>query len=282
MRYKKNSNLLPILNSLRLQIFETSYLEKGNDWHFKHIVSPFNRLYFVKGGDASVRPSFDVGAYTALEPGKIYLIPLGRSFDYICQSHIEKLYIHFRLEVIEGLDLFELMRSNSATAVVTPLELKSHRPISEWRSLFNKAYESEEIADVLKFDGQLKELLASNVSFSLSSISALILHQKKYAEELQFIKQNLRHGLSIKDVSMISGKAEAKFSRDFRRDFGFSLKSYLLRSLTRKAQEKLWLSSEPINQIAAELGFDDVYYFSRFFKKYSGKTPSEFRQDSGL
>ena len=35
----------------------------------------------------------------------------------------------------------------------------------------------------------------------------------------------------------------------------------------------------PLKTIAAELGFDDPYYFSRLFRKVTGSSPTGFRQN---
>jgi YesN/AraC family two-component response regulator len=45
-----------------------------------------------------------------------------------------------------------------------------------------------------------------------------------------------------------------------------------------KAQAMLNTSDTPIYNIAHELGFDEVTNFTKFFKKYTGQTPSQFRK----
>ena len=47
--------------------------------------------------------------------------------------------------------------------------------------------------------------------------------------------------------------------------------------ITREAKWELLHTVKPIKQIAAELGFDDIFYFSRFFKRVTGCSPSFFR-----
>jgi AraC family transcriptional activator of pobA len=40
----------------------------------------------------------------------------------------------------------------------------------------------------------------------------------------------------------------------------------------------LLATSNQVNQTAYRLGYDDVSYFTRFFKKQSGYSPDAFRQ----
>ena len=45
-----------------------------------------------------------------------------------------------------------------------------------------------------------------------------------------------------------------------------------------QAKHELYLSDKPIKQIALELGFHDVAYFSRFFKVRMGTSPDIYRK----
>ena len=45
-----------------------------------------------------------------------------------------------------------------------------------------------------------------------------------------------------------------------------------------EAKRLLLFSAEEVKTIAAELGFTDPYYFSRFFKKKEGASPEQYRQ----
>jgi AraC family transcriptional activator of pobA len=45
-----------------------------------------------------------------------------------------------------------------------------------------------------------------------------------------------------------------------------------------EAQRRLVHSAQPVAEVADALGFDDASYFTRYFKKYVGQTPEDFRQ----
>jgi AraC family transcriptional regulator, transcriptional activator of pobA len=64
---------------------------------------------------------------------------------------------------------------------------------------------------------------------------------------------------------------------------GVSPKDFFTNRLMIEAQRKLLYSPLSVKELAYELGFNDPDYFSRFFKKCTGKSVSEFletRQDS--
>ena len=49
-----------------------------------------------------------------------------------------------------------------------------------------------------------------------------------------------------------------------------------------EAKKKLHLTYKSIKEIANELGFEDEFYFSRYFKKLTNVSPKTFRENVGI
>jgi len=49
-----------------------------------------------------------------------------------------------------------------------------------------------------------------------------------------------------------------------------------------EAKRELYLTAKPVKQIAAQLGYEDEFYFSRFFKKKVGVSPDSYRKTVGF
>ena len=60
-------------------------------------------------------------------------------------------------------------------------------------------------------------------------------------------------------------------------EMGISPWDYLNRFRIQKAKELLLLTEESITAISAEVGFEDVGYFGRVFRKVAGLSPRAFR-----
>lgn len=57
---------------------------------------------------------------------------------------------------------------------------------------------------------------------------------------------------------------------------------YITRQKIEKAKDLLAATSGSVSEIADQLGFGDLFYFSRQFKKHAGLAPTEFRkQETG-
>jgi AraC-like DNA-binding protein len=69
------------------------------------------------------------------------------------------------------------------------------------------------------------------------------------------------------------------------KSLGKVVKTYLHKTLTelirerilRQARWEMLHTTKPVQQVARELGFEDVFYFSRFFKRATGLSPTFFR-----
>jgi len=50
-----------------------------------------------------------------------------------------------------------------------------------------------------------------------------------------------------------------------------------MRLKLNKAASLLLTSSRPVHEVAAQVGFEDPYHFSRNFKKFHGLSPRNYR-----
>ena len=74
------------------------------------------------------------------------------------------------------------------------------------------------------------------------------------------------------------GLSSARLNRLTRSASGRSALDLVHERLTREACRRLIYIAAPAEKLAAELGFEDPAYFSRFFKKRTGMTPHRWRQ----
>jgi AraC-like DNA-binding protein len=82
---------------------------------------------------------------------------------------------------------------------------------------------------------------------------------------------------SVAEMARRSGLGQSQFHALFRATTGQSPKQYHLRKLLDRAVDRLIATSDPIAEIAHELGYQNVSSFNRLFRQRFGVTPSEFR-----
>ena len=97
----------------------------------------------------------------------------------------------------------------------------------------------------------------------------------------EFIGSNLRRGLTLKLLANFLGYSEKYCSDLFQSIMGESFSSYVKRRRTATASLMLTTTDKSVAEIAEALGFSDSFSFSHFFKRSTGRSPSEFRLDRG-
>jgi len=95
---------------------------------------------------------------------------------------------------------------------------------------------------------------------------------------IDYIKDNLSEDISLTDIAAYSELSQATINRLFREHLDTSTMNFIHQKKIERAKHLLLVTDLPVSDIGPHIGINDVYYFSRFFKKMSGHSPSEFRR----
>lgn len=85
--------------------------------------------------------------------------------------------------------------------------------------------------------------------------------------------------ISITTIASQLGVSEGHLSHVFKKETGCTVLSYLTRYRIQTAMRLLREGKLRIYEVAAQVGYRDVTYFSSCFKKVAGVTPSEFQEN---
>jgi len=77
----------------------------------------------------------------------------------------------------------------------------------------------------------------------------------------------------------ISAKALARITKNH---FNKTISNLIAERIIIEAKRELYLTNKPIKEIAWELGYEDEYYFSRFFKTNADVSPQMYRDAVGF
>jgi YesN/AraC family two-component response regulator len=99
---------------------------------------------------------------------------------------------------------------------------------------------------------------------------------------IEYIDENLDKHLTLDQVSSKVFLSDYYFSKLFKRETKLSFSVYLNARKIQQAMIILKQTSHSISEVSDELGFTRISYFSQTFKKYTGYTPSEFRNEDYL
>ena len=95
---------------------------------------------------------------------------------------------------------------------------------------------------------------------------------------LKYIDNHYMSKITIADISQETGLSQSQFMKYFKKTMGTSFIEYLNEYRLTMASRLLLSSDSSILAIAGEVGFENLSYFNRTFKKRFGQTPREYRK----
>ena len=108
-------------------------------------------------------------------------------------------------------------------------------------------------------------------------------YNKSYAVNriINYLNENYEHKISLEQIAHNIYLSPVYISKIFKEETGESPINYLIKIRLEKAKDILLNSgSGSIKSIANQVGYDDVYHFSKLFKKYYGVSPLYYKKNS--
>lgn len=154
-------------------------------------------------------------------------------------------------------------------------EEKENQIVEEERNLMNRIDSYEHLTD-----------MAQEVIDIFSSISGLLSEQRdSYGKKqallaMEYIEQNYSNSdVNLNSVCSYLAMSTSYFSTLFKGHTGETFIEALTKKRMEKAKELLEHTSMKAYEVAAEVGYGDPHYFSIAFKKFAGKTPTEYARE---
>ncbi|SER26843.1 ABC-type Fe3+-hydroxamate transport system, substrate-binding protein [Gracilibacillus ureilyticus] len=243
-----------------MRILKVESITKPNDYeHAPALNNNYLLIYIPKG------------------TGYIYInkerILVDKKELYLCKPQ-ETYSIHLKSEVEVFLFTF-IMESNYAESFNRKWHIDNFEKIESYCHQLIEMDHPMEFAEALKLQITFQELIYFMLSYRIAPDQALegkLLKVKKYMET-HFNKQ-----LQIEHLARMVQVSEHYFVQLFTGKFGYSPIKYLHLQRLKKAKKLLIHSELKLREIGQQIGINDEYYFSRWFKKKTGLSPSEYRK----
>ncbi|XCF07288.1 helix-turn-helix domain-containing protein [Tamlana crocina] len=140
------------------------------------------------------------------------------------------------------------------------------------------------------------ELIVSFLKIFLITASRLKTEQQSGSKketinnEEPFIFQNLKNYIethfktkhSASDYANMLAITPKALTRLTKTHFNKTLTDLISERIIIEAKRELYLTNKTVKEIAFELGYNDEYYFSRFFKKNAEVSPQQYRETVGF
>lgn len=99
-------------------------------------------------------------------------------------------------------------------------------------------------------------------------------------EIVKYIEQNYPSDLSLQEVAGKFQVSREYVSRRFKQEYGINFSDYIVSVRIEKAKLLMQNPGLKLAQISEMVGFHDVKYFSKVFKKHTGHSPKDYRDQA--
>jgi AraC-like DNA-binding protein len=97
-------------------------------------------------------------------------------------------------------------------------------------------------------------------------------------KSIRYIHTHLRYELTVENLAAMEFLGVSRYRDIFRSVTGVSPLDYITRLRIERAKDLLSQNGSSVAEVAEAVGYTNRNYFQRLFKKYTGKTPGEFRK----
>ncbi len=204
----------------------------------------------------------------------------------LIQSRDEKAVDSIR-HIIEriGANLeYDVMKVEGALKKAVPLVIKGILNENSWLEKYMDINDLNTVT-VLEFK-EFNEIVDYIMKTVQNIIFAFNTYQLGYQEMgivwivSNYVLQNIDNGLSLQTVADNLYMNRSYISEVFKQRTGISFIEYLTLIKLERAKQLIRTKRLKSYEVAEQLGFKDVEYFGKIFKKHTGKTITEFRQQS--
>jgi len=239
-------------------------------------------IFWMKEGFNSVQIDFETFRF---QRNSIYFIPPGRhvtlEFDSAPKGWILKFsrnYYHQEIReklIFINMDFFEAI-GEVPKIILSP---KIGSRVNEIAGMINELLVSEMPNREVAIASLLNTLLIycqSNCNIEIT--------QLKNSRKLEIVSSfkelvgnHFTHIHQVSEYARMMNLSPRYLNQVVKQILGKTAKSYIQEQLLVQARRELKFSTDSIKQIAFKLGFSEPFYFSNYFKKQMGCSPTDYR-----
>ncbi len=295
MLYQFNNSQLPKIRLMNTAVIQPPYV------HYRRQANEYI-VYVIKKGKMYLSEN---NTRYVLVPGDLLVLDPEYIHEGYQASSCEYFYIHFRHEKIQRLDYSDLQEELMSILSKRNDSLKSdpfsYATYENDRLLLPKYYHFVNYSDFIRVCCLLEEAAGHNANpleqyKLLCSCRVLEAFAETYRSYVLFLTQNMSTAIpkSYRKVQMLLGYlntnyAEKITSKDIeeKADCNFDYINRIFKQLTHRtiftylnmvrinhAKEMISTTNMKLSEIGQAVGFADLYYFSKVFKKSTGIAPS--------
>lgn len=126
----------------------------------------------------------------------------------------------------------------------------------------------------LKLETLLIELVRS-MSLTKESADGMLSDSKTF-DVYKYINENYKENINLNELCFIYNTNKTTLCSSFKQAYGVTIINYINSLKIREGKRLMREGKMNLTEISESLGFSSIHYFSRLFKRFENKTPSDY------
>lgn len=263
------------IKSLSFQLESITKSKYDSDWHSTLHTHPFTELFYVVDG----KGEFNIQGQR---------FPVKANDFVIINPQVEHTELSSPDEPLEYIVLG-----------INGLSFSNLTPVSEGGHPFSFFNLRDEQKDILRYlNAMVQEATSQSMSYELvchNLLEILLIKilrhqhfdlevgkQSKATKDISFIKHYLEtyyhESIQLEDLASMTHLSRFYISHSFKKEIGMSPMEYLIAIRIKESKILLRTTNYSISQVADIVGFTTPTYFSKQFRKSTGISPTDYRE----
>lgn len=223
---------------------------------------PYSGFRLVESGKATYVLNKEV---LPLKEGALIYMPKGCSAQLaIDDKNFSFSKIHFSLTDCNGEELIFsnypfVLTENASPEIVEAVHSLNDNMLSYYDTILNKFFICKILKEITHFANAEKP--------------------NKISPAIKYLRLHYREEISVDHLAEICYLSKAQFHRLFKKQTGITPIEYKNNLRIERATQMLEDGEYSISEIATSVGFDNVFYFSKTFKKIKNLTPKDYKKN---
>jgi AraC-type DNA-binding domain-containing proteins len=256
-----------------LHITDIGYFPRAQ-YHYRERPEGCSTHIFIFCADGEGWVERGDGGAERISPRQLIVIPAGVPHRYGASRHEPWTIYWFHLHGPDAAELIRLYGLDQGPITMT------HASCAELVEIFDETFY---LLEDKPYSLQAHVHAAQSVRRLLSGIGMAASAgrsepgDRHLERAFAYMAEHLDRSITLEELARHTGISRQHLIHLFKQETGMPPIEYFLRLKMQKAGQLLHLTGMSVKEVAAVVGIDDPYYFSRLFRKRMGCSPSSFR-----